>query len=92
MGRRARACGGSFEGRVELRHTTAQLHEGGLVVEAIVGVGGVRLFGRWGHARVAGAAGGGGGLGAEDGGGTVGLAEVCERDREVHVLSGRRGL
>jgi hypothetical protein len=57
-----------------------QLEGGGLVIQAVVGIGRVRLFGWRRNAWVAGAAGRGRGLGADDVGRTVGLADVRERD------------
>lgn len=74
----ARAVGWGVEGRGELWQARVKLEGGGLIVQAIVGVGRVRLFGRRRHTRVAGAAGRSRGLGADDGCRTVGLAKVCE--------------
>ena len=76
----ARARGRRLEGRGELGQSRAQLQRRGLVVEALVGVGGQGVFGWRRHARVAGAARRGRGLGADDGRRTVDLAEVSERD------------
>lgn len=53
-------------------------------VEGVAGVGRLRVFGRRSGARVAGTAGGGRGLGADDGRGTVNFTKVCERDGKVH--------
>ena len=83
VGRGAWARGGGLKGR-ELGHAT-QLQGGGLVIEAVVGEGPERLFGRRRSAGAAGAARGGGSLGADDRRRTVDLAEVCERDLESDV-------
>ena len=48
----------------------------------------MRLFGRRRNAWVAGAAGRSRGLGADDGGRTVGLAKVCEGDLAEVALAG----
>jgi hypothetical protein len=82
-----RAGGWGFKGRGELRQSPTQLERGGLVIEAVVGIGRMRLFGRGCHAWVAGAAGRGRGLGANNRRGTVDLAEVCERDLRVCGLA-----
>jgi len=79
---RARAGGRGLKRRGELGQARIQLEGGGLVVEAIVRVGRMRVFGWWGVAWVAGATGRGRGLGADDGRRTVDLTEVCERDLE----------
>jgi hypothetical protein len=79
----ARAGGRGLEGRGEVRDLGAQLQRGGLVIEAVVGVGRVRLVGGRRHAWVARGAGRGRGLGADDRCRAVDLAEVCERDLRV---------
>lgn len=58
----------------------AQLERDGLVIEAVVCVRGMRLFGGRGDAWVAGGAGQGGCLGADDRRRPVDLTEVSERD------------
>lgn len=88
----ARAVGRGVEGRGELWQARVKLEGCGLIVQAVVGVGRVRLFGGRRDAWVAGAAGRGRGLGADDGCRTVGLAKVCEGDlegcvRRAHVPS-----
>lgn len=84
MGRGPWAGGRGLERRGELGDAAAQLQGGcRLVIEAVVGDVGIWLFRGRGGARVAGAAWRGRGLGADDGGGTVDLAEVCERDLEA---------
>jgi hypothetical protein len=77
------AGGWRLEWRSQVRYLGAQLQRGGLVIEAVVRVGRVRLFGGRRHAWVAGSAGRGRGLGADDRRRTVDLAEVCERDLRV---------
>jgi hypothetical protein len=79
----ARAGGRGLEGRGQVRELGAQLQRGGLVVEAIIRVGRVRLVGGRRHAWVAGRAGRGRGLGADDRRRAVDLAEVRERDLRV---------
>lgn len=56
-----------------------------MLVEAIVRKCREWLFRGRRDTWITGAAWRGRGFGADDGGGTVDLAEVCERDREVHV-------
>ena len=66
-----------------------QLQRAWLVVEAIAGRGGVRVFGRGRGVGVAGAAGRGRGLGADDGGWAVDLAEMGQGNLGRAVVSGR---
>jgi hypothetical protein len=84
---RARTCRWGVKGRVELRHARVQLERGRLVIEAVVGVCRVRLFGRRRHAWVTGAAGGGRGLGADDRRRAVDLAKVRERNLQTVLLA-----
>jgi hypothetical protein len=91
MRRRTRARGRGLERGRQLGKAASQLH-GGRLVQAIVTVGGRGcLFGGRRHARVAGAAWRGRGLGADNRRWTVDLAEVCERDlfrRALAMASG----
>lgn len=80
MGRGSWACGGRLKGRCEARDPGAQLERGGLVIEAVVCVCGMRLFGGRGDAWVARSAGQGGCLGADDRRRPVDLTEVSERN------------
>ena len=81
VGRGSRAGGRGFERRGEVGYAVGQLQGGGgLVIQCIVGQLGVGLFGGWRHAWIARVAWRGRGLCADDGRGTVDLAEVCERN------------
>lgn len=63
-----------------MSQATAIQLEGSLVVESIIGEGGVWVLGGRGWTGAARSTSGNGGLGADDGGRAVGLAEMGERD------------